>query len=52
MQISLIYVLIIAEVLLVLLGISVTLAIILLRKPKPTEAIKEQSAVQAGKSVV
>jgi len=47
MQISLIYVLIIAEVLLVLLGISVTLAIILLRKPKSTETIKEQSSAQA-----
>lgn len=46
MQISLIYVLIIAEVLLVLLGISVTLAIILLRKPKSTEAIKEPSGAQ------
>ena len=47
MQISLIYVLIAAEVLLVLLGISVTLAIILLRKPKLTEATNDPSTVQS-----
>ncbi|MCW9047898.1 MAG: hypothetical protein OQK46_07440 [Gammaproteobacteria bacterium] len=43
MQISLIYVLIMVEALLVLLGISVTLAIILLRKPKSTDTTNELS---------
>jgi len=47
MEISLIYVLITAEVLLVLLGVSVTLAIILLRKPKSTEVTNEPSTEQA-----
>ena len=47
MEISLIYILIIAEVLIVLLGISITLAIILLRKPKLPEPVIEQSTEQA-----
>jgi len=47
MEISLIYILIIAEILIVLLGISITLAIILLRKPKSPEPVIEQSTEQA-----
>jgi len=47
MEISLIYILIAAEVLIVLLGISITLAIILLRKPKTLEPVIEQSTEQA-----
>ncbi|RDH85253.1 MAG: hypothetical protein DIZ80_02220 [endosymbiont of Galathealinum brachiosum] len=47
MQIPLIYVLIIAEVLLVFIGLSITLAVILLRKPKLTNADQKLTAQQA-----
>ena len=47
MQISLIYVLIITEVLLVLIGLSITLAVILLRKPKIKESVESQTPQQA-----
>lgn len=47
MQIPLIYVLIIAEVLLVLTGLGITLAVILLRKPKLTEPDESQTFQQA-----
>jgi len=43
MQISLIIVLIAAEVLLILLGLSITFGIILLRKPKAIDATAEES---------
>lgn len=43
MQISLIYILIIAEVLLVLTGLSITLAVILFRRPKNLDTVKTPS---------
>ncbi len=47
MQISLIYILIIAEVLLVLTGLSITLAVILFRRPKNLDTVKMPSLQEA-----
>lgn len=47
MQISLIYILIVAELLLMLLGLSLTLAIMLLRKPKVSEEAEDAEAPPA-----
>jgi len=46
MQIPLIYILIIAEALLIFIGISITLAFILLRKPKINETVIEPATLQ------
>lgn len=47
MEISLIYILVIAEILLILLGLSITFAVLFLRKPRSTEQTSEPSPEQA-----